>query len=77
MMLVYMMLMVLTVFRQDSSIDEILEFLDKAEAAGHKVSTLIGPQVDTGEGAHEDNSTHTVAFEARQLKNLFIKMHYH
>lgn len=30
---------------QDSSVDEILEFLDKAEAAGQNITTVIGPQV--------------------------------
>ena len=36
---------------KDSSMDEILEFLEKAESAGGKVMTVIGPQVDaTGTG---------------------------
>ncbi len=55
--------------------DEILEFLDKAEAAGQNVPSVIGPQVDvTGEGAG-DQSHNTVAFEARQMKNLFLKLY--
>jgi hypothetical protein len=59
---------------KDSSMDEILEFLDKAEAAGAKVPSVIGPQVDlNGEGA--ELPPQTVAFEARQLKNLFLKLY--
>lgn len=59
---------------KDSSMDEILEFLDKAEAAGQKVPSVIGPQVDlAGEGA--EHTPQTVAYEARQLKNLFLKLY--
>lgn len=58
---------------KDTSMDEILEFLDKAEAAGQKVPSSIGPQVDLGDGA--DHTPQTVAFEARQLKNLFLKLY--
>lgn len=60
---------------KDSSMDEILEFLDKAEAAGQKVPSVIGPQVDlSGEGG-ADLPPQTVAYEARQLKNLFLKLY--
>mgnify|MGYP006187693463 CR=1 FL=1 len=59
---------------KDTSMDEILEFLDKAETAGQKVPSVIGPQVDVGDGAG-DNAPQTVAFEARQLKNLFLKLY--
>lgn len=61
---------------KDSSMDEILEFLDKAEAAGHSIPSVIGPQVDLEGDANGGNSNqHTVAFEARQLKNLFLKLY--
>lgn len=58
---------------RDSSLDEVLEFLDRAEQHGHNVPSVTGPQV---EGINEglDTSTHNVAFEARQLKNLFLKL---
>ncbi len=60
---------------KDTSMDEILEFLDKAEAAGGKVPSVIGPQIDlSGEGAGEQ-TPQTVAYEARQLKNLFLKLY--
>ncbi len=60
---------------KDSSMDEILEFLDKAELAGQKVPSVIGPQVDLGDGEDGEGSQHTVAFEARQMKNLFLKLY--
>ena len=62
---------------QDSSMDEILEFFDKAEAAGANVPSVISPQVDiSGEGSSAaPSSHHTVSFEARQLKNLFLKLY--
>jgi tetratricopeptide repeat protein 30 len=62
---------------KDSAVEEILEFLDKAEAAGQHVPSVIGPQVDLGDGVNGDSSQHTVAFEARQLKALFLKLHYY
>ena len=57
--------------------DEILEFFDKAEAAGAHVPSVISPQVEVGgEGpAPGASSQHTVSFEARQLKNLFLKLY--
>lgn len=59
---------------KDTSMDEILEFLDKAEAAGQNVPSVIGAQVNLG-GEEEDHSHHNVAYEARQLKNLFLKLY--
>ena len=55
--------------------EEILEFFDKAELAGQNIPAVIGPQVDLGDGSHQ-NEPHTVAFEARQLKHLYLKLHY-
>lgn len=54
--------------------EEILEFLDKAEQAGKTIPSIIGPQVDLGDGNQQDGHR-TVAFEARQIKNIFLKMH--
>ena len=56
--------------------DEILEFFDRAEVAGRNIPSVIGPQVDLPmlDGT-SDHSSHTVAFEARQLKNLFLKLY--
>eukprot|EP01039_Chlorochromonas_danica_P003860 gene3860-4217_t len=61
---------------KDSSMEEILDFLDKAEKAGASIPAVIGPQVDLGENKDADKPT-TVAFEARQLKSIFLKLHYY
>jgi tetratricopeptide repeat protein 30 len=62
---------------KDASTEEILEFLDKAEAAGKTIPAVIGPQVDLSEatGTTDDSLPRTVAYEARQLKALFLKLH--
>jgi hypothetical protein len=62
---------------KDSSMDEILDFLDKAEAAGQNVMSVIGSQVDAaeGEGASGSSGPATVSFEARQLKTLFLRLY--
>jgi tetratricopeptide repeat protein 30 len=62
---------------KDQSVDEILEFLHKAELAGRHIPTVIGPhvQLDPNTGAgdiEQDGSTRNVAYEARQLKMLFL-----
>jgi tetratricopeptide repeat protein 30 len=60
-----------TLILRDSSIDEVLEFLDRAEQHGQNVPSVIGPQVD---GAEDAEPASSVAFEARQLKTLFLKL---
>ena len=55
--------------------DEILEFLDKVEAVGGNISTVITPQINMSGEPEEANHTHKVSFEARQLKMLFLKLH--
>jgi len=59
---------------KDSSMEEILEFLTKAEVAGTNVVTVIGPQVDAM-GEATDSVNQTVAFEARQLRMLILKLY--
>ena len=59
---------------KDSSMEEMLEFLSKAEAAGANVVTVIGPQVDAM-GEATDSVNQTVAFEARQLRMLILKLY--
>lgn len=54
--------------------DEILEFLDKAEHAGRNIPSTIAPQIDLGQSSFEENKNRTVAYEARQLKMLFLKL---
>jgi tetratricopeptide repeat protein 30 len=60
---------------KDSSMEEILEFLDKAEQTGHSIPAVIGPQVELGDSTEKDHQQ-TVAYEARQLKYLFLKLHH-
>ena len=55
--------------------DEIIDFLEKAEKAGQNIKTVIGPQTDIMKDEVEASPIHTVAFEARQLKLLFLKLH--
>jgi DNA-binding ferritin-like protein (Dps family) len=58
--------------------EEILDFLDKAEAAGQNVVTVIGPQVDLSlndPATDGENTTQNVSWEARQLKSLFLKLY--
>lgn len=63
---------------KDSSLEEILEFLDKVEAVGHNITTVLAPQIDVSGNINEnDNSTHNVSFEARQLKRIFLKLHHY
>lgn len=60
---------------KDSSTEEIIDFLNKAEVAGRNIVTVIGPQVQLDpidEYDQHDTSTHNVAYEARQLKMLFL-----
>merc|ERR1711871_499409 len=60
---------------KDSSVEEVLDFLDKAEIAGRNIPSVIGPQIDN-DNHPIDLSTHNVAYEARQLKELFLKLYY-
>ena len=59
---------------KDSSLKEVLDFLSKAEAAGKGIVTVIGPQVqlDPAEDAEEQMENRNVAYEALQLKMLFL-----
>jgi hypothetical protein len=54
---------------------EILTFLDAADQHGAKIPTVIAPSVVIeGQPGSEDQTTHNVAFEARQIKQLFLKL---
>ena len=54
--------------------NEILEFLEKAELAGKGIQTVVAPHIESSEDA-PDPATHNVAFEARQLKAMFLKLY--
>jgi len=60
---------------KDATMSEIMEFFEKAEAAGKNIPTVLAPHIDVGnDAAIPDPETHNVAYEARQLKNLFLKL---
>jgi hypothetical protein len=48
--------------------------LDQADQHGAKIPTVIAPSVVIEGQPVEDTSTHNVAFEARQLKQLFLQL---
>ena len=65
---------------QDASLDEILEFLEKAEQAGQHIPAVIAPHTDlsannNGTDDSNNNGVITIAYEARQLKSLFLKLY--
>jgi tetratricopeptide repeat protein 30 len=63
-----------TLILRDQSLDEVLEFLDKAEEHGKEVPSAIGSTVgDAGADGGAD-AVASVSYEARQLKNLFLKL---
>ena len=57
---------------KDSSMNEIMTFLDAADANGANIDTVIGPTVDP-DGTRKQQSQN-VSFEARQLKKLFLRI---
>mmetsp|Transcript_59566 Transcript_59566/g.134798 ORF Transcript_59566/g.134798 Transcript_59566/m.134798 type:complete len:157 (-) Transcript_59566:214-684(-) len=59
---------------KDSSMHEILSFLDAADQHGAKIPTVIAPSVVIEGQQYEDQSTHNVSFEARQIKKLYLKL---
>ena len=54
--------------------NEILEFLEKAELAGKNIQTVVTPHIESSDGP-PDPETHNVSFEARQLKAMFLKLY--
>lgn len=51
----------------DSSINEILNFLDAVEQHGKKVKTVIDP-------LEEDNDKKTASYEAKLMKRVLLKL---
>ena len=56
---------------QDSSVEEILEFLDGAVRAGRVLMASAPPLV---EELSEGSVQNTIAYEARQIKAIFLKL---
>ena len=55
---------------KDSSFQEILVFFDQADNHGAKIPALISPDPSK----QDTSSKNTVRYEARQLKNLYLKL---
>mmetsp|Transcript_36135 Transcript_36135/g.115695 ORF Transcript_36135/g.115695 Transcript_36135/m.115695 type:complete len:353 (+) Transcript_36135:1172-2230(+) len=58
---------------KDSSVDDILAFLNECETHGAKVLTVITPTVDP-DGKHPAKPPATVTQDARNLKLIFLKI---
>ena len=52
---------------KDTSISEMIDFLDMADEHGKKIPTVINP-------LEELDERHTVSYEARELKRMFAKL---
>lgn len=59
---------------KDSTIHEIIEFLDAADVNGAKIKTTIGPSVDPDGNHPIDAGIHNVSYEARQIKRIYLKL---
>ena len=58
---------------KDTSIHEILNFLEACDSHGANVTTVITPTVNP-DGHHPGEATYNVSHEARQLKRLYLKL---
>merc|ERR550537_1714385 len=63
-----------TLTLKDASLHEIIAFLDAADQHGAGIPTVIAPSVVIDGQAQEDQSTNNVAFEARQIKKIYLKL---
>jgi tetratricopeptide repeat protein 30 len=52
---------------KDTTISEIIDFLDLADEHGKKTPTVFNP-------LEEPDEKHTVSYEARELKRMYIKL---
>jgi len=57
---------------KDSTVHEILTFLDAADQHGEKILTVINPGVNPDDD--DDAHKHNVRYEARQLKRIFLQL---
>lgn len=58
------------VILKDSTVDEILAFLDQADRYGEKIPAFIHPDPSK----QDSSARNSVRWEARQLKNLYLKL---
>ena len=52
---------------KDTSLSEIIDFLDMADQHGKNIATVINP-------LQEPDEKKTVSYEARELKRMFLKL---
>jgi len=58
---------------KDSTVHEIITFLDAADQHGEKILTVISPGAG-GPQEETDAAKHNVRYEARQLKKIFLQL---
>merc|ERR1711865_173063 len=58
---------------KDTSVHEIISFLEACDSHGINITTVITPAVDP-DGKRPTVATHNVSYEARQLKKIFLKL---
>ena len=58
---------------KDTSVHEIISFLEACDSHGTNITTVITPAVDP-DGKRPAVATHNVSYEARQLKKIFLKL---
>mmetsp|Transcript_16108 Transcript_16108/g.32071 ORF Transcript_16108/g.32071 Transcript_16108/m.32071 type:complete len:646 (+) Transcript_16108:16-1953(+) len=59
---------------KDTTMQDILNFLDAADAHGANITTVIETEVDPDGNHPIDHSTRNVSWEARQMKKLFLSL---
>lgn len=59
---------------KDSTLHEIIEFLEAADQHGAKIKTSLGPNLNP-DGTHPiDANVDNVAYEARQIKRMYLRL---
>jgi tetratricopeptide repeat protein 30 len=59
---------------KDTTLHDILSFLDAADAHGAKITTVVDQEVDVDGTNPIDHTTRNVSWEARQLKRMFMNL---
>mmetsp|Transcript_22611 Transcript_22611/g.42504 ORF Transcript_22611/g.42504 Transcript_22611/m.42504 type:complete len:647 (-) Transcript_22611:36-1976(-) len=59
---------------KDTTMQDILNFLDAADQHGANITTIIDTEVDPDGNHPIDHSTRNVTWEARQMKKLFLSL---
>lgn len=59
---------------KDTTLHDILSFLDAADAHGANITTVVDVEIDVDGNHPIDHSTRNVSWEARQLKKMFLAL---